>query len=1364
MANYKPTASYKLIYVYKINDDKHKDILKIGKAELASSKSESELLPNCDELNFAAKNRINQQTKTALIDYELLHTELALRHIKLNDGSDRQEDFIDIDIHNLLKKSGFNAVKFEDSGKDSEWFYVDLNTIKRAIHSYKNGFNVIENKNRNYFEEKSVHPKIVLRKEQEENIVKTMNIFKTTNKMLWDCKMRYGKTVTAYELIKRMNLKKVIVVTHRPAVEDGWDTDHKLIFEGTNHTFIDKSNEKIDDFSIEIDSKNDKLLSDYEEQNIPFTYFASIQDLRGSKRVGGKYNKNNKVFDMEWDLLIIDEAHEGTQTDLGEAVIKSLVHQNTKILSLTGTAYGIIKDYGDNVFTWTYVDEQKAKREWQELHSNEKNPYEDLPNMNILTFDLTNAIENSYRYVTAESAFNFREFFRVWTGDIKNDYIPVPENKKIGDFVHEDAIWSFLNLITNETNESNYPFSKEEYRQMFKHTFWIVPGVKEAKALSELLRIHPVFNNYRVVNVAGDGDEEERYEDALKKVKKAIKENDKTITISCGRLTTGITIREWTAIMMLSGSHSTSVNGYMQAIFRVQSPGMIEGKRKEECYVFDFAPDRALKVISEVYRLSSKNRTIKDEDHRVALGEFLNFCPVIAVEGTEMREYDVPSMMRQIKRISVDSAINSGFDDNTIYLTDAGLYKDDIDEDLLKKLANVIEPKRKGNKNKSVIIAKNGLTEEQYRKIERAKKKEHIELTPEERYLLEKEKEARKQQQKLFDLLRAISIRLPLLFYGAEEDITEIIKLKDFVEIVDDESWKEFLPTNLTKELFLAITKYYDEDVLVGAGLRIRKLAKAADDYPPNIRATKIFEILSKFKNPDKETVLTPWNVVNMHLGETIGGYNFFDENGEELEEPRLINIKGITEKILLNNKAKVLEINSKSGLYPLYIAYSFYNNRINGDEKNKPLDELQKIWEDVLNNNVYALCKTKMARSITVRTLSGYTKRNVNAIYLTKLVDKRMRDLERLTKKITNPNTWGKEGYRMKFDAVVGNPPYQGINHQQIYPDFYLISRKLGQYVSLIFPVGWQQPKNANNLSKLNNQEIKTDKQIMYIDNKQNVFPGISGAEWVNVLLWKKDYDNNLNGKQLIYTNGTNPKEVQLIWDKNDIEKPDEIIKLVKCVEKYIDAESLEKYTSSLKPYGLRTDYFDEPEKYGLPQADSIKKNDNDLSIYGLENRRQTIKYIPIDFPLPKQTDAINKYKVFIGKAWGNFSNGYLGGAYADIIIASPSEICTESFLESGIYNDFETAQKHAKYLMTKFARALLFAAKNSQDNSKEKWKFVPIEDFNEEWWNDSINHIDEKLFEKYKVPYEVREFVNNNIQERTIDNIINYNNLIDN
>ncbi len=1357
MMLYKPTANYKLIYVYTIHDEKHKGKLKVGKASLSSIKSEKQLPPNCPELLSAAKSRINGQTHTAMIDYEIFYAELAIRHITLDDGTDFTDIFEDREIHDVLKETGYTPLVFRESGRDSEWFTLTLDVVVDAINAYKAGYSMIPPKttiNSNQILENK--KKITLRTEQSDNVAKTMSVFKNNNTMLWDCKMRYGKTVTAYELIKQMGLKRVIVVTHRPAVEDSWDTDHDLIFKGTNHKFIDKIKDSLDGYNEIKDSKNDKILSDLIKFNTPFIYFTSMQDLRGSARVGGNFNKNNGVFDLDWEMIIVDEAHEGVQTDLGEAVIKGLQKKNTKILSLTGTAYGLLKDYGDNVFTWTYVDEQKAKHEWTELHPNEKNPYADLPTMNILTFDLGDAIENSYRYVTEDSAFNFREFFRTWTGDIESDFYPVPKDKNIGEFVHEDAVWSFLNLITTDNENTNYPFSKPEYINMFKHTFWIVPGVKEAHALRELLRAHPFFKQYKIVDVAGDGDQEERYDLALSKVKKAIKENDKTITISCDRLTTGITVREWTAVMMLSGSSKTSVNRYMQAIFRVQSPGVIEGKQKENCYVFDFAPDRALQVIADVHKLSSKSKKGEDNE-RKALGEFLNFCPVIAVDGTEMHYYDVPDLMRQIKRVSVESAINSGFDDNTIYLSDAGLSRSDFDLEILRKLSDVVAPKKKSNKNKSVEITGNGLTNEERQKLERVKKKPKKELTPEDKALLEKERNEKKEQQKLFDLLRAVSIRLPLLFYGADADITEIIKLKNFVDIVDDESWGEFMPKGLHKDLFLDISKYYDEDVLVGAGLRIRKLAKAADEYPPTIRTAKIVEILSKFKNPDKETVLTPWRVVNMHLSETLGGYCFYDKKFEkEIEEPRFVEHSNITADILLNANAHILELNSKSGLYPLYMAYSIYNFLLSGSEKSHSFEDLQKLWASVLENNIFVLCKTKMARSITIRTLAGYTGMKVNALYLTKLLE-RMQDIDRLARKLTNPDTWGKNGEKMKFDAVVGNPPYQGTNHQQVYPNFYLTSIKIGKYVTLIFPTGWQQPKNANNLSKLNNEEIKSDKQIVFIDNKQNVFPGISGAEWVNIILWQKGYDNRLNGSQMFYTNGIDPIVKQLLCNKEEIEKPYQIVKLEKIVKNSADFTPLSNYTSSLKPYGLRTDFLDNPQKYNLPDVKINMETDTDIVLFGLENRKQVVRYLPYDYPLPKKTSAFNNYKVFIGKAWGNFSTGYLGGAYADIIIARPNEICTENFLESGNFDSKDKAIKHAKYLMTRFARALLFVRKNSQDNSKEKWVSVPVQDYSEKWWDLSIEEIEERLFDKYSIPKEIRDFVKKNIQPRDESNIKN-------
>ena len=469
------------------------------------------------------------------------------------------------------------------------------------------------------------------------------------------------------------------------------------------------------------------------------------------------------------------------------------------------------------------------------------------------------------------------------------------------------------------------------------------------------------------------------------------------------------------------------------------------------------------------------------------------------------------------------------------------------------------------------------------------------------------------------------------------------------------------------------------------------------------------------------------------------------------MDEPRVIDNGEITSDVFLNTDAKVLEMNSKSGLYPLYLAYSFYMLNVSGKEKDLPLETTQKIWFDTLDKHIFVLCKTKMARMITIRTLAGYSNKTVHAIYLTKLVEERMKDMDRLSKKLTNPDTWNIGGDRMKFDAVVGNPPYQGNNHQQIYPYFYLAARKTSNnYVSLIFPTGWQEPKNANNLSKLNNPEIKADRQIIHIDNCQNVFPGISGAEWVNIILWQKGYDNGLDGEQLILTNCSNPIKKELPWEAATVQKPQQIIDLLECVRKCGSYISLQKYTSVRKPYGLSTDVFEDLEKYHLPSMSEERISDTDIKVIGLKQ----VRFIPRDYPLPKRTNAIDKYKVFVPYAWGNMAG--LGGAFADIIVAKPYEICTETYLESGCFDNLDKAQKHAKYLMTKFARAMLFVNKTSQ-HSTTAWGDVPSQDYSEEWWNKSIAEIDEYLFKKYNVPSDIAEFVRKNIQTKDESNIVN-------
>lgn len=1316
-------AKYNLIYIYAIKDEQHKGLLKIGQASFSSVLSIAQLTDNCPTLNQHAHHRIGQQTKTALVSYELLHTELAVRTIKMRDGSTQIQAFEDHDVHDVLLNSGKTSKKFLESGKPSEWYEVSLEDAKSAIKAVKEGkLSIVATQIPVAVQQ--AHKAIKLRHEQDENVRYTIEIFKRYDTMLWDCKMRYGKTVTAYELIKRQGYKKVIVITHRPAVEDSWGSDHELMFAGTNHQFIDKTRGSMS-YDEAMDSDNDRKLRYLVSSNLPFVYFASIQDLRGSKRVGGKYNKNNGVFDMDWDLLIIDEAHEGTSTDLGDAVIKAIRKPQTKVLSLSGTPYNIMGEYEENKYTWTYVDEQKAKVEWDEKHPGEKNPYEELPKMNIFTFDLSEQIPTSYRYVTEDSAFNFREFFRTWTGDIEKDFRKIPEGRTVGDFVYHDDVYQFLTLISQESETSNYPFSNDEYRDMFAHTFWIVPGVKEARALSAMLKDHPRFKDFEVVNIAGDGDEEKPYDEALGLVKSSIKAFPKTITISCGKLTTGVTVREWTGVMMLTGSSATAAAGYMQAIFRVQSPGYINGKQKKNCYVFDFAPDRTLKVIAEVHSVTHKSSR-GDDKAKQALGEFINFCPVISIEGTQMRTYDVNEMMRQIKRISVDAAINSGFDDDTIYIADAGMKLTEFDVNILRKLSDVVVPQKKGKKQTEVVVNDTGMTDEQRKIAKKAERKSKKDLTPEEKEALELYKKQKEEQKKMFNLLRAVSIRLPLLFYGADADITEIIHLKDFVNIVDEESWQEFMPNGLKQSLFLDILKYYDEDVVVGAGLRIRKMAKAADELPPTLRAKRIVEIMSKFKNPDKETVLTPWRVVNMHMGHILGGYNFFDEQYQnELEQPRFIERGDTTADIFLNSDAKVLEVNSKSGLYPLYLAYSFYMLNISGAEKDLTLEQTQKIWFDTLDKHIFVLCKTKMARMITIRTLVGYSKKRVHAIYLTKLVEERMKNLDRLSNKLTNPLTWDQEGVKMKFDAIVGNPPYQltkNGNNEQIH--FAMLEAAYNittQYVSLIQPLNW-----LNNSKLLNIVVNHVESLYRYSDSKR-VFSTVQIPSGVGYTLIDKQ-------KTFVGTNVYENNKVYFCKLSGNYNADDlRIAKEVQFSKSIYDrlstyvGHSNEDKTLQLNPNGdIKIWYKKENGKAGKSAWYSVDR-----------------KSIP-------EGDIIDQWKVMISNdGHAEATDTKPQGIFNNSAIALPPKYITTNRPVLLKAKDKSEAEFIAAYANTKFFRRLLHIEAKSNSIAKTSYKLVPdISEFIEDY--DHSENLDLFLNRFYNLSEDTVEDINKRISPK--------------
>lgn len=1336
MNGYEAAFKYKLIYIMKIDDEAHAGYLKIGEATLASSLGPSQLPPNCEALNVAAHERIKAYTKTALVPYKLLHTEIAVRFTQMSDGIVFPAPFSDTDIHDVLARSGYASIRFPDTDRKTEWYPVSLSTAVHAISAYKSYRNVLlPSEKVDATQNVEIKKQIVLRQEQEEAIEKTLNIFKTENSMLWDCKMRYGKTLTTYELIRRAKFKKTIIVTHRPVVVHGWKKEHDLIFEeDSDHVFITKRTKKNSyEHDAIIDAENERALKNTLISGKPFTYFTSLQELRGSSPVGGKHNKNNKVFEIDWDLIVYDEAHEGTQTDPGRAVQNLLETEKNghtpKVLSLSGTPYNLLGQYKDNVYTWDYVMEQRRKREYMVERPDEPNPYADLPEMRIYTFDLQQSMETSYRFETKDTAFNFREFFRTWTGDIKQDFQSLPYGVEIGDFVHRDDVWSFLNLLTLESDESNYPFSNANYRAMFRHTFWMVPGVKEARALSKMLREHPVFSNFAIANVAGEGDMEEAYADALVKVQSVINDHPYTITISCGKLTTGVTVPEWSAVLMLTGSASTSAAGYMQTIFRVQSVGSVDGKQKEVAYVFDFAPDRALNVLSEVHQLSRKG-SLNDSEGKQALGEFLNFCPVISVSGTSMVSYDVSKMMREMKKINVNRAIQSGFDDESIYNDGVGIIMSEEDVKLFNDLASIIHGQSKSKLPKKVTINKQGLTEEEYKKAEKAKNKKKRERSEEEKALIEKQQELKKEQEKVIRILRAVSIRLPMLIYGAEVNLNDDIHMLDFIKLVDDESWEEFMPENVNKDLFLKLLKYYDEDVVIGAGLRIRRLAKAADELPPMQRVERIAELFSLFKNPDKETVLTPWRVVNMHMGDTIGGYNFYQvgfSRQDTLDEPRWIQKETVTNAIFSSPNNKVLEINSKSGLYPLYLAYTFYTQRLSRIKKDPSLEEMQQLWEETLSENIYVLCKTKMAKSITKRTLGGYQPWKMNVITLTKLIE-RMNDQKRLSNKLRNPATWGKGGARLKFDAIVGNPPYQetrgGASKLPIYHHFVEQAKALDpRYLSMIIPSRWfNTGTGLDGFRKSMLQDERLAEMYDYI-NANELFPNVEIKGGVVYFLWDKAYQGPCRIE-------THKEDGQLMVSTRPLLEPgmDSFIRHAELIPIYkkVHAKrepSFSTLISSRDPFGYDIRL---PGSYKVAKHQySLEKDDvHDVEFYYNNWQREGVGYVNID-SVNAHTEWVDKVKVLIPKAWGS---GKESSDWLNPFIVNPHSVCTETYLVIGPFDDEETANNVVSYINTRFFHAMVSLLKISQNAAKGVFQLVPMQDFSKPW-------TDAELYQKYEL-----------------------------
>ena len=629
------------------------------------------------------EQRIYQQTHTAGIKAVLAWQDNAI----YKDGSG--EYFTDHDFHAYLEREAKSVRR-----PKTEWFKLDGNTALTYFNRFarRQGANPEEE-----------HLTYELRAEQQEAVDKTKAYFeKGGEEFLWNAKPRFGKTLTAYDLVRQMHFTNVLVVSNRPSISNSWAEDfRKFIGWQTGYKFVSE-NEALEGKPGVMSREGYSTYVLNTTENVDgMIAFESLQGLKGSVYFGGIYDKLKWISDMEFDLLIVDESQEGVDTMRTDRAFNNISRKHTLYLSGTPFKQLASEQFSDEqIFNWSYADEQEAKANW---NGEDYNPYEVLPKMEMYTYQLSGMIREkiekgldlSGEEGKVDYAFDLNEFFIT------------DEN---GKFEHEEEIKKFLHALT--TNEK-YPFFTPELRGELKHTMWFLNRVASAKALAKLLKEDPVFCEYDVILAAGDGkmSEDDETKKAYDRVKKAIAEHDKTITLTVGQLTVGVTIPEWSAVLMLC--NLTSPSSYMQAAFRAQNPCVLtnDGKRlrKETAYVFDFDPARTLIIFDEfannLIKKTAEGRGTT-EDRKENIRRLLNFFPVIGEDSEgKMVELDAAQVLSIPRKLKSQEVVRRGFMSNFLFQNISNIFgAPSVVREILEKIDPAHEEgnKREGDKLKDI--------------------------------------------------------------------------------------------------------------------------------------------------------------------------------------------------------------------------------------------------------------------------------------------------------------------------------------------------------------------------------------------------------------------------------------------------------------------------------------------------------------------------------------------------------------------------------------------------------------------------------------------------------------------------------------
>lgn len=770
-----------------------------------------------------AEIRVREQNQTSHVKFKIVLERSAMR----KDGS----TFDDRLVRDILRK-------YHIPNPEGEWCVCGVREVEKAIAAAVAGKDNMMERTEDF----------EMRPEQKRAVEKTSAYFNAFRKdpsnrgliphFLWNAKMRFGKTFTAYQLALRMGWKKLLILTFKPAVKTAWEEDlltHKD-FEGWQFC-----------------QKHDDREFNRVDERRPFICFASFQDVLGRNSVGGIKATNEWIQTVGWDCIVLDEYHYGAwgrnaknfydrkdpalrrAEEVGEILTEDassarelearemydeglMPLRTGAYLYLSGTPFRAISTgefIEEQIFNWTYSDEQAAKEAWQGEH----NPYAQLPKMVMLTYQLPDSISEIASRGEFDE-FDLNEFFRA-------------EDDR---FLHEEYVQKWLDLIRGAYTENiltelklgkekpPMPFSDSRLLSYLQHTYWFLPSVAACRVMSVLLRkrSNRFFDDYKVIVAAGN--EAGMGAQAVEPVYNAMEDpqRTKTITLSCGKLSTGVTVKPWTGILMLR--NTTSPETYFQAAFRVQSPWTAKDEHGEDiilkpfCYVFDFAPNRALRQVQEY----SCQLNVHESNPERKVEDFIKFLPILAFDGSSMKEIDAAGVLDMAMSGTTATLLARRWESAVLVNVDnATLQRLMNSPDAMRALMN-IEGFRNLNSDIETIINKS-----EHVKDTKKEKGDSLSVA-EKRQLSEEEKEYKSKRKEIQDKLIKFATRIPVFMYLT--DFREYC-LRDVIEQLEPALFRKVTGLTLKDFSLLVSLGVFNSELMNDAVYKFKRYEDSSLEY-----------------------------------------------------------------------------------------------------------------------------------------------------------------------------------------------------------------------------------------------------------------------------------------------------------------------------------------------------------------------------------------------------------------------------------------------------------------------------------------------------------------------------------------------------